>query len=377
MNSKPQGYWKRFCHRWLGGAMLFAAGTISSAHAQSTLPAPSKSGATLPNVQSMPLTATSQEAVPAPDLKEGLPPPTVAAPVSAAAGCASCGGCDGQCVPGRFEDCCGCNSTTVFGRILGGVYQELCCPDACYQGKWIPVANAAFFVEGTRPVTTTRFRWEYANNFTLPDRSEFFWAKSGGNGGKGPKQVETRLNYSQLSMYQEIATGGFSAFIDLPYLAVDPLVNPYAAGFGDMKIGTKSLVFDRDLFQLGFMMQTTIPMGNFTVGLGTGHVSLEPTLLSAVKLTPDTYLQTQLSEWIPLGGDPDYMGSILHYHFSLNHVLYRPVHNVELIGTAEFTGYSFQAGQFTDPVLGQGQRLQRHRLHQPWPRPSAGCLHLA
>lgn len=123
-----------------------------------------------------------------------------------------------------------------------------------------------------------------------------------------------------------------------------------------MKIGTKSLVFDRDLFQLGFMMQTTIPMGNFTVGLGTGHVSLEPTLLSAVKLTPDTYLQTQLSEWIPLGGDPDYMGSILHYHFSLNHVLYRPVHNVELIGTAEFTGYSFQAGQFTDPVLGQGRR---------------------
>jgi hypothetical protein len=148
-----------------------------------------------------------------------------------------------------------------------------------------------------------------------------------------------------------VAAKGFSAFIDMPYLMVDPQVNAAAAGFGDMKIGTKSLLFDRDLFQIGFMFTTYLPVGRFSSGLGTGHVSLEPSLLTTVKITPDTYFQTQLAEWIPLGTDTDDQGSIFHFHLSLNHVLCRPVHNVELIGTAELSGYSFQAGTFTDPIL--------------------------
>src|SRR5262249_60599779 len=112
---------------------------------------------------------------------------------------------------------------------------------------------------------------------------------------------------------------------------------------------TKSLLFARDLSQLGFMSTTFVPTGTFTAGLGTGHTSLEPSLLGTLKITPDTYFQTQLSEWIPIGGDADFQGSIFHYHFSLNHVLWRPIHNVELIGTGEFVGYSYQAGQFSIP----------------------------
>jgi hypothetical protein len=287
-----------------------------------------------------------------PPPSETLPPPVdgIPAPVSASVGCAACG----NCVPGRLRDCCGCNRDTFCGRIFCGFYEELCCPDPCYEPKWIPAANAAFFVEGTRPVTTTRIRWEYANDFTRPDRSEFFWAKSGG-GGRGPAAIETNINYSQLSLYQEIAAKGFSGFIEIPYLSVDPQVNPFAAGFGDMKVGTKSLLFDRDLFQLGFMFTTYLPVGNAAKGLGTGHVSLEPSILGTLKITPDTYMQTQLSEWVPLGGDDTYQGSIFHYHFSLNQVLFRPVQNVELIGTGELIGYSFQAGRFSDPVLGQLQ----------------------
>ena len=49
----------------------------------------------------------------------------------------------------------------------------------------------------------------------------------------------------------------------------------------------------------------------------------QPSLLASVKLHANTYLQMQLAEWIPLGGDTDYQGGVLHIHASLNHVLYR------------------------------------------------------
>jgi hypothetical protein len=72
----------------------------------------------------------------------------------------------------------------------------------------------------------------------------------------------------------------------------------------------------------------------------------------ALKLAEDTYLQAQVSEWIPLGGDPDYMGAILHYHFSINRVLWRPIPDLQLIGTAEAFAFTFQDGLYSDPLLG-------------------------
>jgi hypothetical protein len=86
--------------------------------------------------------------------------------------------------------------------------------------------------------------------------------------------------------------------------------------------------------------------------LGTGHISLEPSLVWGLCLAPDTFWQGQIAEWIPLGGDPAYEGSILHYHTSFNQVLCRILPNVPLVGTLEFNGWSFQAGEYTDPFVG-------------------------
>ncbi len=360
MNRQPQRFRTRLWHAWLAGALLFAAGPGPMADAQtpsalvpSALPAPNPAQITAASRKVLEGQEPPMEKLPAPG--EMPVPAAEAAPVSSALGCAGCsaGGCGpggcGGCVPGRFRDCCGCNSDGFFGKIICGFYRELCCPDPCYEPTWIPAANAAFFVEGTRPVTTTRIRWDYARDWDHPDRAEFIFAQPRATGGKGPANKESSLSYSQLTLYQEVAAKGFSFFFEMNYLSIDPDNNPHAAGFGDMRLGTKSLLFDRDMFQLGFMFTTFVPSGNFTVGLGTGHVALEPSLLGTLKITPDTYFQTQLSEWIPIGGDGDFQGSIFHYHFSLNHVLWRPIHNVELIGTGEFVGYSFQAGQFSVP----------------------------
>jgi hypothetical protein len=269
----------------------------------------------------------------------------------ASGGCASCGMApgasgypcfNGTCVPGKR--CFLPDSDSVCGRLFGGICQELCCPDPCYEPRWLAEANAAFFQDSPRPITQTRIRWDAGFNYRFPDTSEFFIAQEK---LKGPKFVVNSLRYDDLSLYQEIAAKGASLFFEFPYRNVNFDGGPGANGFGDMNLGTKAVLLDTELLLLTFQFRTYILMGNFTAGLGTGHVSLEPSLLAAIKLCPQTYLQTELSEWIPLGGSQGFASSVLHYHFSLNTNLYHCGTCVNVIGTLEFNGWTFN-GEFTD-----------------------------
>ncbi len=236
------------------------------------------------------------------------------------------------------------------------LFDCLCYPDLCYEPCWLPVADAAFSVDAVRPVNQVRFRWDWALNWPLPDRAEYFWARADGK-GRGPQPppgrfVVDRVRYHDINLYTEAALERFSVFVDGPYRSVHPDDAPHAANFSDMRAGCKSLLFDCELLQVGFQFTTHIPTGNEAKGLGTGHVSIEPSLLVGLFLTCDTYWQGQVAEWIPIGGDPAYQGSILHYHFSLNQVLHRFRPEVSLIGTLECNGWTFQDGAYTDPQLG-------------------------
>ncbi len=289
----------------------------------------------------------------------GLGPPPLASDFGGvgSVGCATCNGAG--CVPGR-QGCYPCNADTRFGRICCALYECICCPDPCYEPRWLPIADAAFFVDAPRPATQMRVRWASVLRLGAPDRAEFFWARADGK-GRGPKPVapflgEKDVKYDDLRIYTEGATGAIGVFVETTYRALDPALAPHAGGFVDLVTGTKTLLYDCELLQLAFQFKTYIPTGNVVKGLGTGHVSLEPSVILGVKLAPNTYLQTQIAEWIPLGGDPDYQGSVLHYHVSLNQVLYRFLPDVPLIGTAEFNGWSFQDGAYTDPVNGPFQK---------------------
>jgi hypothetical protein len=200
-------------------------------------------------------------------------------------------------------------------------------------------------------VTQFKVRWDSDLHMVFPDRNEYFWPRSGGGVGKGPSKVETSLDYNQLMFVTEAAAARASIAVETPYVYYEPEVNDSHAGWSDIRITTKALLIDCELMQCAFQFRTYIPSGNFNKGLGTGHVSLEPALLWALKLSPSTYFQAELAEWIPVGGDNDYAGSILHYHFSLNQVLWHGGHDIKLIGTMEFQGYSFQDGAFSDPAF--------------------------
>lgn len=283
------------------------------------------------------------------------------------AGCATCGGdwvgpapadcfkgcengcptgsCNGHCYPGQAP--CGyTNPETFIGRFCNELKCCFCCSDHCYEPRWIAAANSAFFTDDPRPVSQTRIRWEKGHNLVLPDRNEFFWART--KDGKGPKNIEDRVDYDSLSFIAEAGTEMFSVVVNAPYLSIEPLNNPHHAGFADMDIATKSVLFDREIFQLTFQFRTFIPLGVPGTGTGKGHVALEPSFLFGLHLAENTYMQGQLSEWIPIGGDDTFQGSIVHFHLSMNRLLWRPFQDVQLIGNIESVAYHFQDGAYYD-----------------------------
>jgi hypothetical protein len=312
----------------------------------------------------------AQSSDPAPRPLPSSVRPTIAAPVTPnqtapavpifdpmvvpASGCSGCGmssgsggcgygGSNNSCVPGR-HGCSAGDSTTVCGRFFGGLCEELCCPDPCYEPRWIPEANAAFFQDSPRPVTQTRIRWDAGYNYRFPDTAEYFQAQAK---VKGPKFLTSSLRYDDLTLYQEVAAKGASFFIEIPYRTIEPTGGPGSSGMGDMNLGAKTVLLDRELLLVTMQFRTFIPTGNFTSGVGAGHASLEPSIMAALKLGPATYLQTELSEWIPLGGTPGFASSVFHYHFSLNQRLAHWGDCVNVVGVMEFNGYSFR-GAFTD-----------------------------
>ncbi len=277
----------------------------------------------------------------------------------------------GQCVPGRVDDYCdGCFGDTYFGRVFGKLYNCVCCPDPCYRPRWVAAANAAFFADAARPVTQMRLRWDAGYGLRNPDRAEYFWAavqrprnpqtnneltlnqspNSRMASPKGPGILPNSIDYGEFTLYTEGATERIGVFVEMPYRHWEDDQGSGFSGFGDINIGTKSLLLDCEIAQVAFQFRTYIPSGLSGKGLGTGHVSLEPSLLWAVKLTPDTYFQAQTAYWIPISADPHYAGDIFHYHLSFNHVLCRPMTGVEVIGTAELNGWSVLDGAFSDPA---------------------------
>lgn len=299
-----------------------------------------------------------QDAPPVPALPpvggEGTPPVVVdstgpLATLTAAPGCASCGagcasgdpGCgEGGCYPG-VESCDAWCGRGPFGRLYAAYHNALCCPDPCYVPKWKYAANAAFFVDHARPTTMTRLRWDHGENLVDPDRAEYFWAQQAVSGARRP---ETRVDYDELHLYQEAGADKFSMFIDLPYRTMRGRVNGGSGGIGDLRIGTKSLLLDSELVQTTFQFVTTIPTAGPGSGVGTGHVSLDPSVLNTVKLREGTYWQSQIGYWFGVGNSN---GSLVHYHNSINQVLWQPSADTMLMGTLEGVGYTFTSGSVT------------------------------
>src|SRR4029077_3651611 len=95
--------------------------------------------------------------------------------------------------------------------------------------------------------------------------------------GRGPmppkgQLAELHFDYDDLVLITETAKDKLSMIVAMPYRAVSPETYAHGAGFGDMSIGTKTLLLDCELIQVSFQMLTYLPLGNSLKGVGNGHV---------------------------------------------------------------------------------------------------------
>ena len=189
---------------------------------------------------------------------------------------------------------------------------------------------------------TFRFRFDAAYGNVAPSRAEFFWP-IGPPFGPGPR-AERHVDYQDFSTYLEYKLRpDFSVFGDVPFRLINPTVNDNTGGLGDSNLGFKWLLDSSPNHLLTFQFRTYVPSGDASRGLGNRHVSLEPALLGLLRLAPRWTLESELRDWIPIGGTPDVQGNIIRYGLGASYLLYDDSPQ-RLLAVTEFVGWSVLSG---------------------------------
>ncbi len=234
------------------------------------------------------------------------------------------------------------------------------------------------YLDSAIPRNTFRLRYDSMSDFNRFDRAAYFYApwqelsfhthplvnQSGQLIGVQPatsrangfEQLPGRLDQQQIGVYLEYALNKrFSVFGNLPIRFVhtsqpleegqdsnigavpptpqNPLGrkffqepgsgNPDVAtqnntgGVGDLDFGFKAAIIADPTRYLTVQFRTYVPTGVTSVGMGTGHVSLEPSLLYYQQLGERFYFQAQFGDWIPLGNTP-LAGNVIDYGAGLS-----------------------------------------------------------
>ena len=208
-----------------------------------------------------------------------------------------------------------------------------------------------------------RVRFDAGFHSNRPDRSEFFYAQCGCNGGSapGPKGLATDLNFQQLTIDGQYAVHSRLALLaTLPVRFIQPqtFFNPAVAGsfgnqsgLGDVRVGVKAAVVSADDTVVSAQVQGSFQSGDAGKGLGTDHASVETALLFYQKLSDRVAIESHLSDWHPIGGSTfqssSYAGDVLSYGIGPSFELVRtsrltfaPV--IELVGWHAFGGLQVQ-----------------------------------
>ena len=216
-----------------------------------------------------------------------------------------------------------------------------------------------------------RVRFDVGFGNRAPDRAEFFYAKCGcyanpalgdlnDPDAPGPTpNVATDLDFRQFLVEAEFALNPrLALFGEMPLRWIQPQTFlfsdagfPNHGGLGDLRAGAKIGVAASRDHALTARVQVYFPTGDAGDGLGTDHVSFEPSLVSFYRR--DRFaLESQFGFWFPIGGsdgarpidDDSYPGNVLLYGVGPSYTIYdngsvalAPV--VELFGWHVFSGY--------------------------------------
>src|SRR5262249_6860110 len=119
-------------------------------------------------------------------------------------------------------------------------------------------------------------------------------------------------------------------------------------GFSDLNLGFKYAFVAEPNEYYTFQFRVYTPTGAPDLGLGTGHVSLEPAFLVFQRLSDRLFFTGELRDWVPVGGS-NFAGNVLRYGLGLaynivltDHLRIAPVN--EVVGWTILSGKEFVAG---------------------------------
>jgi hypothetical protein len=225
------------------------------------------------------------------------------------------------------------------------------------------------YLDPAAPMTTFRLRFDDGVNANRPDRGEYFYAQcgcfraAGVPNAAGPQGFNRSVNFQDIRPYFEKAwSTRFSTFAELPVSSVQFAPTNQSvlggsqgqlgstSGLGDMNIGFKyALIADPNQY-LTFQWRTYIPTGDSFKGLGTHHVSFEPSLLYYKRLSDRWIFQAQLTEFTPVNVT-SYASDVVQYGAGVGYWAYRS----ECLGVMpmlETMGWTFLNGQELNPYVG-------------------------
>ena len=244
-----------------------------------------------------------------------------------------------------------------------------------------------------------RIRFDSGFGVNVPDRSEFFYAKCGCYAfppAKGTPDADNapglgpggsnHLNFQQLYLQLEYApTSRFSVFTEVPFRLLQPqsfltsllgkpipqngqlfttngdttggspLPNP--SGISDVRAGFKVALVSSSSHSLTLQFRSYFPSGNVGLGVGTGHYSVEPSLLYYQKLSGRMAIESQLGDWHPIGGSAGvptasssgFAGDVFFYGFGPSYEVYRS-ERVRFAPVIEMFGWHVLSGFQTVPT---------------------------
>lgn len=235
--------------------------------------------------------------------------------------------------------------------------------------------NVGGYLDPAAPVTTFRLRYDDAINNRFPDRGEYFYAKCGcfrdpalapgpanDQRAKGPQGINNSVDSQDVRSYLEYAFNPkISVFAELPFRFLNFNSSPIPAGstqtnlgseagLSDMNVGFKyAFVAEQDRY-FTFQLRAYLPTGDSYNGMGTGHYSLEPSLLYYRRLSDRWLLQGQFSEFTPVSVT-GFASNVLQYGGGLGYIAYQGP-NATVVPTFEMVGWTFLGGQKFSPSTG-------------------------
>lgn len=233
------------------------------------------------------------------------------------------------------------------------------------RGQLIVGDSSVGYIDSAILKTQVRVRFDAAYKSRSADRVEFVYAKYG---QPGAPRVERGIDsHQELAAYLEYKPMELlSFFTEVPFRWIDPIVNENTGGMYDMTAGLKLSLAESRTTQLTGQFRTYIPTGDNDSGLGTNHVSLEPSILWMQKLSDRLTMEAELRDWIPIdasttgggggsgggggggggtgqGGEREFSGNVLRYGLGLGYLAYEdsqftvtPV--TEVVGWHVFSG---------------------------------------